>query len=105
AMAMDAGLDGEVTDATRLLAATGTGIEEMDATRALERTSLRRPATQAPVPSTPYRRDPTGAYSTGAGQPTKAEKRARLRKRLSLIFLALAAAVAIAAVIFALQES
>ena len=57
AEALDAGLNGDVTDATRMLAAAGTGIEELDATRAMERT-------QAPGgsrPARPPRRRPTGA--------------------------------------------
>ena len=93
AQAMDAGLHGEVTDATRLLAAAGTGIEELDATRALERTqALRRQPTHAPTPPPAYRRDPTGVRPPA--EPSKAEKRAKRNRRIGGLLAVLAVAAA-----------
>ncbi len=104
AQALDSGLHGEVTDATRMLAATGSGIEELDATRALERTqAVRRTPTHTPTPPPAYRRDPTGAQVVA--EPSKAQKRARRNRRLGGLFAALAVGAAIAAVILALSSS
>lgn len=104
AQALESGLHGEVTDATRLLAATGTGIEELDATRALERTqALRRTPTHAPTPPPAYRRDPTGVQP--AAEPSKAEKRAKRNRRLGGLFAFLAVGAAIAAVALAFSSS
>ncbi len=114
AHALDAGLHGEVTDATRLLAASAAPLAaDMDATRALGQTEATRPlrrrtTTQAPAAATAYRREPTGAYPPAARSeagPTNDEKRARRRKRLSIFFALLAVAVAIAAVAVALNTS
>jgi serine/threonine-protein kinase len=107
AQALDAGLGGEVTDATRMLAAAATGIEELDATRALERTeatrALRRTPTHAPTPPPAYRRDPTGVQP--AAEPSQADKRARRNKRLGGLFAVLAVIGAIAAVALAFNSS
>jgi eukaryotic-like serine/threonine-protein kinase len=102
AQAMDSGLHGEVTDATRLLAATGTGIEELDATRAMQRTRL-NPPTHAPTPPPYYRRDPTGVRAPA--EPTKAEKRAKRNRRIGGILAVLAVLAAVAAVALALSSS
>ena len=105
AQALDAGLGGDVTDATRMLAAAGTGIEELDATRALERTqAIRRTPTHAPTPPPAYRRDPTGVQPAAA-DASKADKRAKRNKRLGGLFAFLAVAAAIAAVILAFNSS
>ncbi|HYI35897.1 MAG TPA: protein kinase [Thermoleophilaceae bacterium] len=105
AQALDAGLGGDVTDATRMLAAAGTGIEELDATRALERTqATRRTPTHAPTPPPAYRRDPTGVQPAAA-DASKADKRAKRNKRLGGLFAFLAVAAAIAAVILAFNSS
>jgi eukaryotic-like serine/threonine-protein kinase len=109
AHAMDSGLRGEVTDATRMLAAHATGIEAAtDQTRALDRTEAtratrRRPTTQVPVPPPVYRRDPTGVQP--AAEPSKGAKRAKRNRRLGTLFALLAVAAAIAAVIVALTSS
>jgi serine/threonine-protein kinase len=108
AEALDSGLHGEITDATRLLAATGSGIEELDATRALERTEAtralrRQQPTHAPTPPPAYRRDPTGVQP--AAEPSKAEKRAKRNRRLGGLFAFLAVAAAIAAVALAFSSS
>jgi len=112
ARALDAGLHGEVTEATRLLAASAGPLrEDMDATRALGATQAtralgRRTASQAPAAPAAYRRDPTGAYPAAREpKPTKAERRAGRRKRLSIFFALLAVAVAITAVVIALNSS
>jgi len=106
AQALDAGLHGEVTDSTRMLAATAEPLDDMDATRALGQTDAtralrRRTTTQAPVAPR------SGAYpQTGrdAG-PTKQEKRAKRRKQLSLLFAMLAVAAVIAAAVVLAQNS
>ncbi|MGI8845482.1 MAG: protein kinase domain-containing protein [Thermoleophilaceae bacterium] len=110
AQALDAGLHGEVTDATRALAATAAPMDDLGATRPLERTAAtramrRRTTTQAPA--APYRREPTGAYpaATANAELTEQEKRARRRKQLSILFAVLAVAIAIAAVVIALNSS
>ena len=104
AEALDSGLNGEVTDATRMLAAAATGIEELDATRAIERTqATRRAPTHAPTPPPAYRRDPTGVQP--AAGPSKAEKRAKRQRRLGVLFAVLAVAAAIAAVALAFSSS
>ncbi len=107
AQALDAGYGGDVTDATRMLAAAATGIEELDATRALERTeatrAMRRSPTHAPTPPPAYRRDPTGVQP--AAEPSKAEKRAKRNRRIGGLLAVLAVAAAIAAVLFALDSS
>jgi eukaryotic-like serine/threonine-protein kinase len=107
AQAMDAGMQGEVTDATRLLAATGTGIEELDATRAMERTRAmdrtRIGSPSYPPTPPPYRRDPTGVRAPA--EPSKAEKRAARNRRIGGILAALAVLAAVAAVILALSSS
>ncbi len=104
AEALDSGLQGDVTDATRMLAAAATGIEELDATRALERTKATRHAPRnQPTPPPAYRRDPTGAQP--AAEPSKADKRAKRNRRLGGLFAFLAVAAAIAAVALAFSSS
>jgi serine/threonine protein kinase len=108
AQAMDSGLHGEVTDATRLLAATSVPLDDPDATRAMGQTEAtramrRRHTTQAPVPAPAYRRDPTGVRA--APVPTKAEKRAARNRKVGAILAVLAVLAAVAAVALALSSS
>jgi serine/threonine protein kinase len=108
AQALDSGLHGEVTDATRLLAATAVPLDDPDATRALGQTEAtramrRRPTTQVPVPATTYRRDPTGVRAPA--EPSKAEKRAARNRRVGGILAVLAVLAAVAAVALALSSS
>ena len=95
ARALDAGLGGEVTDATRRLAAT-----DPDATRALgdvtaATQALRTRSAPAPVQDT-----------TGVRRPDPERgRKARRARRLGTLFAALAVLMAIAAVVLALTAS
>jgi serine/threonine-protein kinase len=108
AQAMDSGLNGEVTDATRMLAASAVPLDDPDVTRALGQTEAtramrRRPTTQVPVPAPAYRREPTGVR--GPAEPSKAEKRAARNRRIGGILAVLAVLAAVAAVALALSSS
>jgi len=111
AQALDSGLRGEVTDSTRMLAATAAPLDQTDATRAMGQTeatrAMRRGGTGAvPVPAPLPRRDPTGAYPAAApGERTPAERRSRRNRRLGGILAALAVLLAVAAVAVALTSS
>jgi len=101
AQAIEAGLHGESTDATRRLALT-----EMDATRALDATSATRamPRTSyQPVPADP------AAYPATAAPPARRERRdaprARARRRMASFFALLLVVAAIAAVGLAVLAS
>ena len=108
AQAMDSGLNGEVTDATRMLAASAVPLDDPDVTRALGQTEAtramrRRPPTQAPVPAPAYRREPTGVRRPA--EPSKADKRAARNRRIGGILAVLAVLAAVAAVALALSSS
>ncbi|MGI8750336.1 MAG: hypothetical protein ACR2J6_07285, partial [Thermoleophilaceae bacterium] len=111
AQALDAGLHGEVTDSTRMLAATAVPLDGTGATRALGQTeatrAMRRGQTGAmPAPAPVGHRDPTGAYPPAAApEPSKAEKRARRNRRLGGILALLAVLVAVAAVAVVLTST
>ncbi len=98
AKAIDAGLGGEITDATRRLAAV-----DPDATRALGDVTAATQALRtrsAPAPSAPRR------TATGVREPDpKAQKRARRARRLGTTLAVLAVLMAIAAVVLALTAS
>ncbi len=98
AKAIDAGLGGEITDATRRLAAV-----DPDATRALGDVTAATQALRtrsAPPPSAPRR------TATGVREPDpKAQRKARRARRLGTILAVLAVLMAIAAVVLALTAS
>ena len=94
ARALDAGLGGEVTDATRRLAAT-----DPDATRALGDVTAATQALRTPAPA-PRR------AATGVRRPDPERgRRARRARRLGTVFAVLAVLMAIAAVVLALTAS
>ena len=100
ARALDAGAQGDVTDATRRLAAA-----DPDATRALgdvtaATQALRTRRAPAPAPI-PQRRTATGVREP---DPRK-ERRARRARRLGTFLAVLAALMAVAAVVLALNAS
>ena len=103
AHALDAGIQGDVTDATRRLAAS-----DPDATRALGdvtgATQAMRTRGPAPVPAPvppPARRQPTGVREPDP----KAQRKARRARRTGTFLAALAVLMAIAAVAIALTAS
>ena len=98
AKAMDAGAGGEVTDATRRLAAV-----DPDATRALGDVTA---ATQALRTRSAPPAAPAPARTARAREPdSKAQRKARRARRLGTILATLAVLMAIAAVILALTAS
>jgi len=99
ARALEAGLGGEITDATRRLAAV-----DPDATRGLGDVTAATQALRtrsAPAPAPPPRR-----ADTGVREPVpKAQRKARRARRLGTILAVLAVLMAVAAVVLALTAS
>ncbi len=110
AQALDAGLHGEVTDSTRMLAATAAPLDLTDATRAMGQTEAtramrRRAGGTAGAPAPVSRRQPTGVHPAApAAEPSKADRHRRRNRRLGLMLAALAVLVAVAAVALALSS-
>ena len=106
ARALDAGMQGEITDATRRLAATATPLaDDRDVTQALDPTeatrALRTGRASVPPPQRAYDRRP----ATGVTAPDRGEKRARRARRLGTFLAVLAVLLAGAAVALALLAS
>ena len=98
ARALDAGMGGEITEATRRLAAS-----DPDATRALGDVTAATQAlrTRTAPPPAPPRRTATGVREPDPG----AQRKARRTRRLGTILAVLAVLMAIAAVVLALTAS
>jgi serine/threonine-protein kinase len=105
AQAIEAGMHGEETDATRRLALSDAYAEDMDATRALDATS----ATQA-MPRTSYQpvpayAEPAAPARTDARREARDARRAARRRRMASFFALLLVLAAIGAVGVALVAS
>jgi serine/threonine-protein kinase len=101
AEALEAGLRGESTEATRALAG---GVMDPDATQALDELTaatqaLRTRGTQVATPRARQQAPP--ATARGRGEDPRAARRARRRRRLGTFFAVLAVAMAAAAVALA----
>ncbi len=108
ASALDAGAQGQDTEATqRLVAGAGTGaLAGEDATRALGEVTAATQALRTRRPTTPPPARPSGPAGTDRGQAARAAERRQPRKRRFGAFLAtLAALLAVAAVAIALLAS
>jgi serine/threonine-protein kinase len=100
ARALDAGLQGEVTEATRRLAASAPIGDDTDATRALESTA----ATQALRTRGPRRPQPATAAPVATADPRR-QGRARRNRQIGTLLTILAVLMAVAAVSLALLAS
>jgi eukaryotic-like serine/threonine-protein kinase len=106
AQAIEAGLHGEQTEATRRLALTDAYSDDIDATRALDATSATRAMPRTSYQPVPAYAEPTPAPArTDSRHAARDARRAARRRRMASFFALLLVLAAIAAVGIALIAS